>query len=198
MDTDAVQVDTWVTLAEAAGLLGRSEKTLRRMIASGDLDSAAVRKEKTPTGFRYMLRLDAVEKAKGAMALVPTAKVDSTLSTLPGKVDTLTAELARVSSMIAALQGGIAVHVDSRVQAAEETLTARLDQVDSNAVQGQEQQTKAQQDQAASLETLRELVEAQGAELAAMRADLQAERERQEAAQRASWWRRAFGGSRER
>ncbi len=66
MDSDAGQVDTWVTLAEAASILSRSEKTLRRWITSGDLDKEAVRREETTGGFRYMLRRADVEKLVGA------------------------------------------------------------------------------------------------------------------------------------
>jgi len=75
---------------------------------------------------------------------------------------------------------GTAGHVDKAVQALGATLTERLDQVDSSAVQGLQD----------ALGPLRELIEAQAGQLQELRAELQEERERR------SWWRRLFGVSR--
>lgn len=88
--------------------------------------------------------------------------------------------IARLASMIETHSQDTAGHVDKAVQALGATLTERLDQVDSSAVQ-------AQQDQAKALGALLELIEAQAGQLTELRRELQAERERR------GWWARLFG-----
>ena len=65
LDTNAVQPydpSTWPTLREAARVVNKSEKTIRRYIQDERLDSSAVHREKTPGGFRYRVNLEALQK----------------------------------------------------------------------------------------------------------------------------------------
>lgn len=182
MDSDAVQVDTWVTLAEAAKLLRRSEKTLRRWIATGDLDKEAVRREDTVGGFRYMLRRDAVEKLVGAKARTDAGDLDGAQAALSTLLD---GHSERMGKMLQEHAADLKANVEGAVQASEQRQAEHTGQVVGDAVQGLQEQ------QAEALGALLELIEAQAGQLTELRRELQAERERR------GWWARLFG-SRER
>ena len=85
LDTPAVQVDKWLTLEEAARLVGRSEKSLRRYIKQGKLDNGAVHSETTATGFRYRINPDAIPALKGT--------VEAKLSSYPAPLEHIASKL---------------------------------------------------------------------------------------------------------
>jgi len=66
LDTTHDQVEG-LTLGQVAKELQRSEKTIRRYLKQGRFDQAAVHAEKTATGFRYRIDLDAVTALKAEL-----------------------------------------------------------------------------------------------------------------------------------
>lgn len=165
LDTDAGQVDRWLSLEEAAALLGKSEKTLRRYIKAGRLDTSAVQAEETVTGFRYRLDMAAVQ----ALALTEAG----TASNYPAQLASIGLKLDEGLDMVA-----------GRFEAAVQPLREQLEALGRALPPAQEERERLEQ-VAVTLETLVGTVQAQADQIAELRRELQ-EKPR-------PWWARLTG-----
>jgi hypothetical protein len=155
MDTDAGKVDKWVSVEEAAKLLGKSEKTVRRYIKVRRLDTDAVQAEETPAGFRYRLDRAAVQ----ALADAGQARA----STYPADLERIGRKLDEGLDTVAARFEAAVQPIREQVDALARALPPmqeerdRLEQL-SVSVEQQAEALRIQADQIAEL--MRELAEA--------------------------------------
>lgn len=173
MDTNAVQVDKWLTLEEASRLVGRSEKSLRRYIKQGKLDKGAVHSEATATGFRYRINPDAIPALKG--------KVEAKVSIYP-------APLEHIASKLDEGLDRVAQRFEEAVQPLREQMEALT-----RALPPAEEEREALQatirqvhDETAAVQTRLDTL---ADEMRALRGEL--------AVLRRPWWKRLFQGGRE-
>jgi len=95
LSTAADQAE-WLTLGQVAEALDLSEKTIRRRLKAGELPTELVQKEPTHTGFRYLVRRDALDTLSSRQpARVSTyaAALDSMGKSLVTRLDTLQASV---------------------------------------------------------------------------------------------------------
>ena len=103
VDGTAGEVGSFLTLDQAADLLGKSEKTVRRYIRAGKLDKGAVHREKTPGGFRYLIAREAVE---GLDIESRQTHVDGDLERIGRKLDTCLGDMAaRIEEALRPVEG---------------------------------------------------------------------------------------------
>ena len=172
VDSDAGQVDRWVSLEEAARLLGKSEKTLRRYLKAGRLDTSAVQTEETVTGFRYRLDRDAVQALAVAEA--------RSLSSYPASLAALGVKVDTGLDMVA-----------TRFEAAVQPLREQVEALGRALPPAQEERDLVKQ-VAETLETLVGTVQAQAA-LMETQAEQIGELRRELQKARRPWWRRLTG-----
>jgi FtsZ-binding cell division protein ZapB len=173
LDTPAVQVDKWLTLEEAARLVGRSEKSLRRYIKQGKIDNGAVYSEPTATGFRYRVNPGAIPSLKAALA---------------GRVSSYPAPLEHIASKLDEGLDKVAQRFEEAVQPLREqveALTRALPPAEEEREALQATIRQVHEETAAVQTRLDTLAD----EMRSLRGEL--------AALRRPWWKRLFQGGRE-
>lgn len=173
LDTPAVQVDKWLTLEEAARLVGRSEKSLRRYIKQGKLDNGAVHSEATATGFRYRINPDAIPALKG---------------TVEAKVSSYPAPLEHIASKLDDGLDKVALRFEQAVQPLREQVEALTRALPPAEEERQALQATIRQvhEETAAVQTRLDTL---ADEMRSLRGEL--------AALRRPWWKRLFQGGKE-
>lgn len=161
-------VDKWHTLEEAAKLIGRSEKSLRRYIKQGKLDKGAVHEEATVTGFRYRINPEAIPALRGT---VQGSSYPAPVKGITSKLDSVQSELVR--------------HFEGAVQPLREQLDALSLSLPPAAEEREALQATIRQvhEEAEAVQTRLDTL---ADELRLLRGEL--------AVLRRPWWQRLFGG----